>query len=30
MKGTAPILGDGQDERRAAELQADPKTVPKT
>ncbi|CWN67381.1 bifunctional chorismate-binding protein/class IV aminotransferase [Neisseria meningitidis] len=25
MKGTAPILGDGQDERRAAELQADPK-----
>ncbi|HEZ2050823.1 TPA: bifunctional anthranilate synthase component I family protein/aminotransferase class IV [Neisseria meningitidis] len=26
MKGTAPILGDGQDERRAAELQADPKS----
>ncbi|CKK93414.1 para-aminobenzoate synthase component I [Neisseria meningitidis] len=25
MKGTAPILGDGQDERRAAELQTDPK-----
>lgn len=25
MKGTAPILNDGQDERRAAELQADPK-----
>lgn len=25
MKGTAPILGDGQDERRAAELQNDPK-----
>lgn len=25
MKGTAPILDDGQDERRAAELQADPK-----
>lgn len=25
MKGTAPILSDGQDERRAAELQADPK-----
>ena len=25
MKGTAPILGDGQDECRAAELQADPK-----
>ncbi|HFC7203848.1 TPA: chorismate-binding protein [Neisseria meningitidis] len=25
MKGTAPILGNGQDERRAAELQADPK-----
>ena len=25
MKGTAPILGDGRDERRAAELQADPK-----
>lgn len=25
MKGTAPILYDGQDERRAAELQADPK-----
>ena len=25
MKGTAPILGDGQDERRATELQADPK-----
>lgn len=25
MKGTAPILGDDQDERRAAELQADPK-----
>ena len=25
MKGTAPILGDGQDERRAAELRADPK-----
>ena len=25
MKGTAPILCDGQDERRAAELQADPK-----
>ncbi|HEZ2008595.1 TPA: bifunctional anthranilate synthase component I family protein/aminotransferase class IV [Neisseria meningitidis] len=25
MKGTAPILGGGQDERRAAELQADPK-----
>ena len=25
MKGTAPILGDGQDERRAAELQDDPK-----
>lgn len=25
MKGTAPILGDGQDELRAAELQADPK-----
>lgn len=25
MKGTAPILGDGQDERRSAELQADPK-----
>lgn len=25
MKGTAPILGDGQDERRADELQADPK-----
>lgn len=25
MKGTAPILGDGQDEHRAAELQADPK-----
>lgn len=25
MKGTAPILGDGQDERRAAKLQADPK-----
>lgn len=25
MKGTAPILGDGQDKRRAAELQADPK-----
>lgn len=25
MKGTAPIFGDGQDERRAAELQADPK-----
>lgn len=25
MKGTAPILDDGQDERRAAELQNDPK-----
>ena len=25
MKGTAPILGDGQDERRAAELRNDPK-----
>lgn len=25
MKGTAPILGDGQDKRRAAELQTDPK-----
>ena len=25
MKGTAPILGDEQDERRAAELQTDPK-----
>lgn len=25
MKGTAPILDDGQDERRAAELQTDPK-----
>ncbi|WP_308033767.1 bifunctional chorismate-binding protein/class IV aminotransferase [Neisseria bergeri] len=25
MKGTAPILGDGQDERRATELQTDPK-----
>ncbi len=25
MKGTAPILNDGQDERRAAELQNDPK-----
>ena len=25
MKGTAPILGDGQDERRAAELRTDPK-----
>ena len=25
MKGTAPIMGDGQDVRRAAELQADPK-----
>ena len=25
MKGTAPILGDGQDERRAAELQTDSK-----
>ncbi|WP_253354999.1 bifunctional chorismate-binding protein/class IV aminotransferase [Neisseria perflava] len=25
MKGTAPILNDGQDEQRACELQADPK-----
>ena len=25
MKGTAPILHDGQDERRAVELQNDPK-----
>ena len=29
MKGTAPILYDGQDERRAVELQNDPKTAPK-